>query len=305
MNIYEKYVFYDKLVSPVNGYECKRINNQNIKNFGFNSIEELHELFPDFPLRCKENKIRQQENNHIMQNGYKIHSTKLKINLKTDYYNNPKKCKNCSNIIDFEKRTNKFCNHACSASYNNKKRGPHSEETKSKIIKASQGRKQKICKVSFCKICGSTIPNKRINSCSIECKNKLISEKIKIAFKEGRHKGNLYRSRNNPSYMESSFDDWLVSNDCKYQWIKEHPFKRYDNLGNYEKCYFVDFFFPDLKLVIELDGSHHDTQLDYDIDRDNYIINNYNNVTKVVRITYNEYISLSRIEEIKLLLNIS
>ncbi|MFW6002042.1 MAG: DUF559 domain-containing protein [archaeon] len=71
--------------------------------------------------------------------------------------------------------------------------------------------------------------------------------------------------------------------------MPEHPFKRYDHNGKYERCYFVDFFFPDLKLIIELDGSHHKDQIDYDCDRDRYIVSNYNNVTDIIRITYDEY----------------
>lgn len=304
MNIYNNYVFEDKLVSPINGYICRRINAQNIKNFGFNSIEELQRLYPNFPLRCSENKTLQRENNCIMQNGYKNHSSKLKNNLKTDYYNDPRKCLHCDKIIPFDKRKNRFCNHSCSASYSNNKKQTVSIETRNKISNALAGN-QKICKISFCKICGSTIPNRRVNSCSKKCKNKLLSNKVKLAFKEGRHKGNLHRSRISPSYMESSFSDWLIKNKCKYQWIPEHPFKRYDHNGKYERCYFVDFFFPHLKLIIELDGSHHQDQIDYDRDRDNYIVSNYNNVTDIIRITYDEYISLSRIDEIKSLLDIS
>lgn len=38
---------------------------------------------------------------------------------KSDYNINPKKCKNCGKIIEWEDRKNTFCSHSCSAIYNN------------------------------------------------------------------------------------------------------------------------------------------------------------------------------------------
>ena len=51
------------------------------------------------------------------------------------YYENPKICKQCNDPIVYEKRVNMFCSSSCSATYTNKKRGPHSEETKKKMSK--------------------------------------------------------------------------------------------------------------------------------------------------------------------------
>lgn len=47
------------------------------------------------------------------------HMLKAKPVTRQDYNKNPKKCKYCGEIIPFEKRKNNFCNHSCSASYNN------------------------------------------------------------------------------------------------------------------------------------------------------------------------------------------
>lgn len=38
---------------------------------------------------------------------------------KESYYENPKKCKRCEKVIEFESRTNVFCSSSCSASFNN------------------------------------------------------------------------------------------------------------------------------------------------------------------------------------------
>ena len=44
-----------------------------------------------------------------------------------------KLCKFCGKEIIGGDNRKKFCNNSCAASYNNKKRGNHSEETKNKI----------------------------------------------------------------------------------------------------------------------------------------------------------------------------
>lgn len=50
----EDFIFHDKLISPITGYTTRKINVQNIKKFGFHSVEELNELWPNFPLVCQE-----------------------------------------------------------------------------------------------------------------------------------------------------------------------------------------------------------------------------------------------------------
>jgi hypothetical protein len=47
--MYSNYLQYEKIISPKNSYFCKRITKQNIKQFGFNSIEDLHKIYPNFP----------------------------------------------------------------------------------------------------------------------------------------------------------------------------------------------------------------------------------------------------------------
>lgn len=61
INIYGKFAHYDCLISPVNGYTCRKISTQNIKNFGFSSVKELHQTYPHFPLACQEYIDRQSQ----------------------------------------------------------------------------------------------------------------------------------------------------------------------------------------------------------------------------------------------------
>lgn len=69
-------------------------------NLGKNSVERL---FTKRGINFRE--IKEQEVKHIRE----------------EYEANPKCCKNCGKPIPFEERNRKdFCNHSCSASYNNK-----------------------------------------------------------------------------------------------------------------------------------------------------------------------------------------
>jgi very-short-patch-repair endonuclease len=104
------------------------------------------------------------------------------------------------------------------------------------------------------------------------------------------------RGRHKRSWLESSFQHWLSENFSHIHHETEFPFKRYDQ----QKTYFADFYFPSLNLIIELDGTQHENTKDYDLDRDLYISSNYN--VKVIRISYSEYISKHRIDEIQNLL---
>lgn len=88
-----------------------------------------------------------------------------------EYNKNPKLCKNCGEKIDYNHRANIFCNHSCSASYNNKG-----------IVR--NGTKQITSK---CLNCGKEYlaeKNKKRIFCSMECsteykKKQIIEEWIK------------------------------------------------------------------------------------------------------------------------------
>lgn len=68
------------------------------------------------------------------------------------------------------------------------------------------------------------------------------------------------------------------------------------------KNYFVDFFFPEIGLVVELDGKQHEPpdQKEADRIRDEYITNKLG--YRVIRITHNQYIAGNRVEEVTNLL---
>jgi very-short-patch-repair endonuclease len=75
------------------------------------------------------------------------------------------------------------------------------------------------------------------------------------------------------------------------------------NRGRNKKSFFGDFYFPKLNLLIELDGSQHNTEeaMIYDIERDQHIKNCYQ--TQIIRISQKEYKDKSKLELIKTLLS--
>jgi hypothetical protein len=117
MNIYQPYVFDNKLISPVTGYTCRRITKQNIKQFGFESIEQLHSQFPDFPLLCNEYKVSialgSKKGSSIFANNCKISSESRLLEKTNTYMINPKNCQCCNILLPFDKRNNTYCSTAC------------------------------------------------------------------------------------------------------------------------------------------------------------------------------------------------
>lgn len=125
-----------------------------------------------------------------------------------------------------------------------------------------------------------------------KAKHKNISNSLKKAFKEGRHKGNFYRNRKNKSYLERSFEEYLNSNfrDLKYNF--NEVVKVLDSQGKYLKCFYIDFFFPKQNIGIELDGNQHKNTIEYDSLRDNQI--KMLRGIDIFRISYDEYFNQSK-----------
>jgi len=115
---------------------------------------------------------------HLNENRKKL--------LTKNYLENPKYCKHCNSVIDYDKRDNIFCSSSCSASFNNtgKKK---SKEIRKKISKALSGRKLKYevwnkgkekIEKKVCLCCGKLHNNKKFcnRKCRIENERKRNSE---------------------------------------------------------------------------------------------------------------------------------
>lgn len=231
-------------------------------------------------------KTHKKVKKYIIKYGYEY---KFLISLKEKYDKNPKKCKLCSKKISYNKKNNKFCSSNCSCTYNNNKRVKLSEETKRKIsfsLKSCKNggyrklktyiRKCKYCKKDFVV---DRLENNRLSkrkTCSDKCLSLLKSKNSKIIMNklisEGKHKG--WKSRNVESYPEIFFKKVLDNNNIKYKFNKKISKK---SLGiNCSSNYFLDFYIPDKKIDLEIDGKQHELKerIESDYIRDKYLNGN-------------------------------
>ena len=111
----------------------------------------------------------------------------------------------------------KTCSEECYKIYRSKANSRIMTDERRNSIKLGMERYNKTLpkKQYFCKICNNVLL-KKATYCSDKCKSiskKIESEKmskaLKLAFIEGRHKGNEYRNRKNKSFLERSFIDYL------------------------------------------------------------------------------------------------
>lgn len=196
------------------------------------------------------------------------------------YDKNPKYCKNCGGKISYEQKRNLFCSSNCSATYNNKKRGNREDNTKEKISDSLKDYYSKNKNKNYveeyvekvCENCGkiekirNTKRLKRIKYCSEECRKIGTSKNLSIMMKKriegGLHKG--WQSRNILSYPEKFFIKVLTDHNlfdlCKVNF----PY------GGY----FLDFYFENKKIDLEIDGKQHEQEdrIIHDIKRTNFLI---------------------------------
>lgn len=223
--------------------------------------------------------------------------------VQNQYLESPNTCIQCNSPLIYKQRHNKFCSKSCSAVYHNSSRKgkPITELTKQKIAyKVNQYNYENpypaYSKISFCCICISVIKHKCVKTCSAECKSQLLSHNISERIKTTR-KSNYTRSKR--SYLETSFESWMVKNNINVIYETEYTIK--NHITN--KWYFVDFYFPSINLIVELDGRQHETPKHKQADkiRDEYI-KTYLNIN-VFRISYDEYKSGVKIPKLLSLLS--
>ncbi len=194
---------------------------------------------------------------------------------KRKYYLDPCKCQECNGPIKYKfKKHGKFCSKSCSAKYSNKNRKLTSE-TKEKIRDSLKGRpspkkgtgngsKYKINpEHRICLYCQCTYLAKTSTQilCSRPCARKYtkpetrkkISRAVNERIKNGTHKG--WSVRNKRSYAEKFFEQ--VFNDHGIKFEAEYKILKRDLGFDDSYGYFMDFYFPDLKLDVEIDGSQH------------------------------------------------
>lgn len=180
-----------------------------------------------------------------------------------DYSKNPKLCKNCKEPLPYNKRKNIFCDSSCSATYNNKYRDTSyiTEEFKQKAREKSSKEKKDV----FCPLCNTPLTTeqkwRKRTYCSNKCRSLCVSEETneKIrqtkldSVKNGTHKG--WINRNILSYPEKFFIEVLNNNKLTYE--QNFVINKRDLGLNDVSNYFLDFYFNDKKIDLEIDGKQH------------------------------------------------
>ena len=223
------------------------------------------------------------------EKAYSLRTTRI-----NKYNETPKYCQYCNEPIPFDKRINTYCSSSCAAHKSNRDKDytkirtgpPKGYVNKSYTPKTN---------VKQCVIC-EKFHGKTGRTCSSDCKSKLLSISIRTAISNGFNPS-ANRGRGKRSYLESSFSEWVTKNFPELVVYQEYPFKRHDQV----KTYFADFYFPNLNLIIELDGTQHKKSAEYDNERDCYINRSYG--VNIIRISHKEYTSKQLIPQIKEILS--
>jgi len=225
-----------------------------------------------------------------------------------DYVN----CTQCGLTIYKRKSAlcgNNFCSQSCSASYNNrfKIRKPWTEESKQKLRNSTLERRE-YNRIKYtlyrnmCKYCDKFFWYKnRIKYCGDNCRKYASSEQQTQWLKDHPNqfkKFRLGRKQNQMSYMERSFEKWLIQLgivEGYTGYLREiHFFNK-----TLRRNGWIDFLFPKHKLIIELDGTHHKQRVHQDQMRDTFLIGRGWNV---LRISHREYVKNSKTSEVLKLL---
>jgi very-short-patch-repair endonuclease len=167
-----------------------------------------------------------------------------------------KKCEKCGKE---HQKNGRFCSRSCANSRiwseEDKLKKSNSANSSEKVQKENESRKKRFLKE--CKICNNKFETIKGIYCSNKCRSsdKLLTEQknIKISLKAiERFKlfPHLHPNRLcagiNESYPEKMFREFLEQNGL----IDGEEFKQQYRVSNY----YVDFYFPKLKLGVEIDG---------------------------------------------------
>jgi predicted nucleic acid-binding Zn ribbon protein len=226
-------IVIDKLTSPVNGYTCKRITKQNVKRFGFDSIDELLQQYPNQPLQCQ-SYIDNLRDNRPNQDKNK----KRKQDRVNSYNLNPKTCLYCDVVFVYECRRLKFCNSSCAAKYNNQL-SRKTEETKEKISEtlSNRGKEKYFSNIKHCLVCSNELPYefRFRKTCSELCYHSLNeinkSNRRSKAKKSSIREPKIYYCKNCNAVRQSSnakYCGGCVTNIRHYRSLCKFEFNVYD-----------------------------------------------------------------------------
>lgn len=183
------------------------------------------------------------------------------------------------------KKERKFCSRSCANSR------ILNEETKRKISVSLKDRLSEKNKKIYCKDCGKEICHRSktgyCNKCypKIKAKDKeyrkKLSKSIQKNVQDGSHVG--WKSRNITSYPEKFFIRVLKNNNLFDKCKVNYPIKKRELGLHCSASYFLDFFFEEKRIDLEIDGKQHEYEDRKKSDkvRDNALIENNFNVYRI------------------------
>ena len=205
--------------------------------------------------------------NHIISVQKLSKQNKEKRLKRIELYNlNPKICCFCFKNIIYDKKNSKFCNHSCSASFNNKNHTSKRNFSQqgliniknTKILQHQKSKKKYELNKTLCVICKKSLPyNKRTNkSCSKLCFSSIISNTAKNNPLFGGNKNNksfwYTSSIAGKVYLESSYELIIaqILDNNNIIWSRPKPFKWIDS-NNVSHNYFPDFHLLDSNIYLD------------------------------------------------------
>ena len=210
-----------------------------------------------------------------------------------EYYLSPKKCLQCDQPLSYEKKNeNNFCQKSCSASFNNKARGAHSQETKDKISQTTKKslatliRKARLPKAQLIeKICPKCkkefsvkAAKKKQSFCTRSC---LLDFRVTDVNEVERIK-NAGRTAIQRQMKTGTWKGWSGKGIDKESYPEQFVRELLDQsgVGGYEKQkqvsrFAIDFAFPGKMIALEVDGKQHEypKQKAHDKERDEFLSN--------------------------------
>lgn len=190
------------------------------------------------------------------------------IKKKETYNKNPNFCKTCNSILVYEIRTNKFCSHSCSATYNNT--GRILSEASKQNIRTGVNRhhsttmkKPKVIRSPklhdlICKECSKSFrhSNKNRITCSTTCRNKRCGG-FRSTSQLKKHQS-VYNGYKMDSGAERYFAELLDSKNIN--WFKNDDSRKIYFPYIYEgksRKYYPDFYLIDHDQWIEIKGKRY------------------------------------------------
>jgi very-short-patch-repair endonuclease len=185
-------------------------------------------------------------------------------------------CEWCGTLCPHDR---KFCNRKC---YGNSKLGvpglERSKESKDKLSLSQRIKSNNLPRL--CENCGTLVerPKRKTqrycsNACAgaVKWRDPEFVKKI-LASSVGKHPGWQIRSKGKESFAEKFWREHLDGHiDDEY--VQEFKIKKKD-IGSAENGnYFLDFYFPSLRLDLEIDGRQHEDRKASDEERDRLLTN--------------------------------